>query len=897
MGESTAGPPDIIERQSLCLSRPMPGMVVQQGEPSFKDDLSRVFDPAESNAAEKLVQLKDALRKADTDTFWALLTEGLAKIADAQYAFVSKRILVDDKNVAVELPPIGEIGACLMGEAFYINDDHGNGPGHLRNFKYHAYQCPCAYMKHDKILIIPEKLNDFIINNPNDLIIPGEAFLGIPLFAEGKCFAHFGVMWGKEGAARRVLSWGFLEMLFHSLEDMILDRALRGHEFAKSAQTVIKNISKIVPHEAVSVAQSLKPYARSLSHELRTPMQGVVGMLDVMMANVKEASETLQIDPRTREILETLKDNIEAVQDSSRRAVEAADNVVHAYDMNMGVPETPLSPLDKTPDQWNTLWREMRPDLMIAGNGMPRPYRGIKRRRDEGSWADVTSKARVARSARRRVRDSFSEEPPIRGSGSCPRDTSPMTIDGAANTCSHGTMSGTCDSASSPMFASEHSKVPGLRHTNLREVLQYVINDALKVGGRPDSAIAEATDTGERIEVRTRGSNGNAHTKHIEWNVSPDVPDTILIDERDLAKMVSCLALNAIKFTQDGAIALTATLSPKGRYIVINIKDTGSGIPAAFLPNLFKPFSREDDSTTRQSEGLGLGLMVAKGIARKLGGDLFCLRSHVSGPNKGSEFEMRVPLTPGEICSRPATPFGSPTPSIRSRMSVDHEVPRLEIDVAPITPPIISDPFMHDGNRRATIGAPEAPLITVHAAPGILNNQGLITPRRTTSPPRRPSFQTRAPSSEQEAIPADLAKQLPLNLLVVDDNAINRKVLVNMLSRLGYKNVTTAFNGNDAVEAMRRNAHGPASEAIDLVLMDLWMPLLDGFQASEAILSMVELSDDRKPTILAVSADITDAALEKASKSGMKGFVTKPFVTRDIARLIRTYCAGQEVKA
>ena len=114
-----------------------------------------------------------------------------------------------------------------------------------------------------------------------------------------------------------------------------------------------------------------------------------------------------------------------------------------------------------------------------------------------------------------------------------------------------------------------------------------------------------------------------------------------------------------------------------------------------------------------------------------------------------------------------------------------------------------------------------------------------------------------------------------------------------MLSRLGYKNVATAFNGNDAVEAMRRNAHGPASEAIDVVLMDLWMPLLDGFQASETILSMHEYQSGRKPTILAVSADITDAALEKAVKSGMKGFVTKPFVTRDIARLIRTYCASR----
>lgn len=316
MGELSTSPvpPDIMERRSVAVSRPSPGVVVQEGESGFKEELSRIYDATESNAAEQLVELKNALRKANADNFWSLLTKGLASMADAQYAFVSKRILVDEKDVAVEMPPIGETGSCLMGEAFYINDDHGNGPGHLRNFKYHAYQCPCAYMKHDKIFVIPERLNEFIVNNPNDLIIPGEAYLGIPLFAEGKCFAHFGVMWGKEGAARRKLSWGFLETLFHALEDMILERVLEGDQFAASAHPVQRDQSKLVPHEAISAAQSFKPYARSLSHELRTPMQGVVGMLDVMMANVKEAAETMEIDARTRQMLDSLKENIEAVQ-------------------------------------------------------------------------------------------------------------------------------------------------------------------------------------------------------------------------------------------------------------------------------------------------------------------------------------------------------------------------------------------------------------------------------------------------------------------------------------------------------------------------------------------------------------------------------------------------------
>lgn len=330
-------PPDIIERQSLCFSLPMPGMVVQEGDAGFRDELRRLYHPAESNAAEQLVKLKDDLRRADTETFWSLLTEGLANIADAQYAFVSKRILADDQNVPVEMPPIGEPGACLMGAAFYINDGHGI-KNHLRNFKYHAYSCPCAHMRHDKIFIIPEKLNEFIVNNPNELVVPGEAYLGIPLFADGKCFAHFGVMWSPEGAARRQLGWGYLEMLFHGLEDMILERVLEGKDFAKSAQRLSPELPRVVPHEAISVSQSLKPYARSLSHELRTPMQGVVGMLDVMMANVKEAAEEQQGDSRIRQILNTLKENIEAVQGQSlfpsspaticrRRRLVATDHV------------------------------------------------------------------------------------------------------------------------------------------------------------------------------------------------------------------------------------------------------------------------------------------------------------------------------------------------------------------------------------------------------------------------------------------------------------------------------------------------------------------------------------------------------------------------------------------
>ena len=166
-------------------------------------------------------------------------------------------------------------------------------------------------MKHDKVFLIPSDLPTFITNNPNEFPFPTEAYLGVPLFAEGKCFAHFGLMWTVQGLKKLELGWAYIEMVLHSLEDMILQRLVEGRSFAKGVET--HNLSKVIPKEQVSAAQSLKPYARSLSHELRTPMQGVVGMLDVMHATVQESLEA-QSDSVVRKVLKTLRENIEVVQ-------------------------------------------------------------------------------------------------------------------------------------------------------------------------------------------------------------------------------------------------------------------------------------------------------------------------------------------------------------------------------------------------------------------------------------------------------------------------------------------------------------------------------------------------------------------------------------------------------
>lgn len=146
-----------------------------------------------------------------------------------------------------------------------------------------------------------------------------------------------------------------------------------------------------------------------------------------------------------------------------------------------------------------------------------------------------------------------------------------------------------------------------------------------------------------------------------------------------------------------------------------------------------------------------------------------------------------------------------------------------------------------------------------------------------------------------------------MTFMVAEDNKINRKLLVSMLGKLGYKNVHEAFDGREAVRvvtnlaearkardaAKRRSSISALKPVVDVILMDLWMPEMDGYQATQEIFSMFNGAGgvtQAPPTVLAVSADVTDAAIDKATKVGMQGYMTKPYKLLDLQRLIIEFC-------
>ena len=220
--------------------------------------------------------------------------------------------------------------------------------------------------------------------------------------------------------------------------------------------------------------------------------------------------------------------------DSSRRAVEAADNVVHAADLNMQVPDTPVHQTDEdtVEVQSSTSGPEKRPNILIEGNNIP--INPNKRRRSasfEWSYAPAAKHRAITSGVSTPGREISPRTEVLRPAHES-RDVTPAkprshpsSVTAGGATDRNPSLSETDDPAGA--LDQEHIPTPGLRHTKLRELLHLLVNESLRVGGRPESAIAEDTERGEIIEVRSRSSKGDASTKMIEWSVHPSVPKII----------------------------------------------------------------------------------------------------------------------------------------------------------------------------------------------------------------------------------------------------------------------------------------------------------------------------------------------------------------------------------
>jgi CheY-like chemotaxis protein len=533
----------------------------------------------------------------------------------------------------------------------------------------------------------------------------------------------------------------------------------------------------------------------------------------------------------------------------------------------MQMPETPLVTDGETGSGESPVTPQIRekqrPDIVIEGSGIPLSPTGRKRLRSEEldfhPGPPLKRLTVMAEGGLHRVHLIPATHPnaaAIEIDDTTSRDLGenrgrPRCIEAPTEPNSRNSSGCRRTPPTSPLLSSQNS-----RQIVIREFVRTLIHDALQAI-HPVYKNSTPTDCGENVEMITEGPRGQKQKLVIHLMTDPDVPEHINTEEQHLQFALQKVIDNAIKFTDNGAIKITVKLSRNAQLLDIRVSDTGCGITEESKAHLFKPHFQEDASISRAKDGLGLSLFNAKAHVRKnLGGDVTLERSATEGPSKGSEFLIRIPACASSDGSRPDTPrVGTPVPGSRSRSRQS------------------SPPLSTVGNTNSV---PPGPTSAPTSAP---------TPRRQSLPKIQNPNTLEA--AKQLSFNQNLARDIPLTFLVAEDNVINRQILVNYLKKLGYEmeNIIQAYDGVEAVQQYRASLSRPPDKRVNAVLMDLWMPNMDGYEATEKILKMAR---DKGETlaVMAVTADITSESLERAKETGMKGFISKPYKVLDIEHLI-----------
>ena len=350
---------------------------------------------------------------------------------------------------------------------------------------------------------------------------------------------------------------------------------------------------------------------------------------------------------------------------------------------------------------------------------------------------------------------------------------------------------------------------------------------------------------------------------------------------------------NAVKFTKEGDIRLGVAVTSREQARVnlcFTVTDTGIGISQSQLREIFEPFAQADPRTSGHHRGTGLGLSISQRLAELMGGRL----TAESTPAVGSSFTFALPcetLSPAPL-SFEESHQGKPV-WVDIEHSPRHEVlERRLLDWGFSIARDRSAAQLSIIEESALLKTPPGtiPTVVILSATNVgtlfdfCSEQGMVPMVRPVVPQSLFAALSRALGSltppEPPVSPSDSHKPFEgKRCLVVDDNATNRLLATLLLNRLGFE-ASEATSGTEALEALSR-------QTPDLVLMDVRMPELDGY---EATLKIRELGI--QVPILAVSASISDIQKQRAYEAGMNGFITKPVSKVQLLEVIRRALSG-----
>jgi two-component system, sensor histidine kinase and response regulator len=413
-----------------------------------------------------------------------------------------------------------------------------------------------------------------------------------------------------------------------------------------------------------------------------------------------------------------------------------------------------------------------------------------------------------------------------------------------------------------------------------------------------------------------------AHEKKLEimTDISPDIPATIVGDPGRLRQVLANLVGNAIKFTNIGHVMVAVdpeTLTGTEAVLRFQVMDTGIGIPAEKQQLVFEPFRQADGSTTRHFGGTGLGLTISQELVLLMGGRLWV----DSLPGHGSTFHFTARFGVGEMVAQPL-----PTPMVGLSVLVvdDNDVNRQLIDKT-LRRWRMKVTLAESGARGlAAIEAAEQrgePFTIVLLDGHMPGMDGLEVARRIRALPRPlrsivimlssagdagddkqsrelgiamhllkpvgPSELLRAISQllartpgapafaaiEPSAPPASHARRI----LLAEDNPTNRILALRILERRGH-HVLVAENGKEAIDLL-------AQQEVDVILMDVQMPVMGGFEATKVIREREQFTGRHVP-IVAMTAHAMKGDRERCLASGMDDYISKPIDSGRLLELV-----------
>ncbi len=427
--------------------------------------------------------------------------------------------------------------------------------------------------------------------------------------------------------------------------------------------------------------------------------------------------------------------------------------------------------------------------------------------------------------------------------------------------------------------------------------------------------------------VRSLSLRAQQKGLELACHVAPDVPDLLIGDLGRLRQVIVNLLGNAIKFTESGEIVVhvervASEADDPAPLLHFEVQDTGIGVSFEKHDTIFEPFEQVDGSNSRKYQGTGLGLAISSQLVQLMGGRMWL----DSEPGRGSRFHFTArfevvsgqanshgPVEPPEVhdlrvlvvddnathrvilremlCNwhmRPTVVGSTPEAlaELRCQAGMGTPYPLLLLDAVMPAPDgfalaecLCTEPGLvgsviimltpttraASGERCRELGIKGSVLKPIKQSELLDTILGIMSSNEATQPTGQ-NLAAHPPSAGVPSLP-------PLRLLLAEDALINQRLAVGVLEKAGHR-VRVANNGVEALEALTR-------ESFDLVLMDVQMPELDGFETTQLIRQSEETSGLHLP-IIALTAHAMKGDREKCLQAGMDGYVTKPIRARDL---------------